>query len=78
MEFMHLEFGQNEIKDNLEDWKEVNRKFTLEYESQKEKVSSVYELQIRYLANIFSRQFKKKVGNIDFQNIIFLANAKGD
>ena len=54
MEFMHLEFGQNEIKDNLEDWKEVNRKFTLEYESQKEKVSSVYELQIRYLANIFS------------------------
>ena len=52
MEFMHLEFGQNEIKDNLEDWKEVNRKFALEYESQKEKVSSEYELQIRYLANI--------------------------
>ena len=59
MEFMHLEFGQNEIKDNLEDWKEVNRKFALEYESQKEKVSSEYELQIRYLANIFLVNLKK-------------------
>ena len=40
MEFMHLELGQHEVKDNLEDWKEVNRKFALDYKSQKEKVSS--------------------------------------
>ena len=40
MEFMHLELGQHEVKDNLEDLKEGNRKFALEYESQKEKVSS--------------------------------------
>ena len=40
MEFMHLELGQHEVKDNLDDMKEVNRKFALEYESQKEKVST--------------------------------------
>jgi hypothetical protein len=38
MEFMHLELGQHEVKDNLDDLKEVNRKFALEYESQKEKL----------------------------------------
>ena len=40
MEFMHLELGQHDVKDDLEGLKEVNRKFALEYESQKEKVSS--------------------------------------
>ena len=40
MEFMHLELGQHEVKDNLDGMEEVNRKFALEYESQKEKVST--------------------------------------
>ena len=52
MEFMHLELGQHEVKDNLEDLKDVNRKFHLEYESQKEKVSS-YKSYKKYLNKCF-------------------------
>ena len=52
MEFMHLELGQHEVKDNLEDWKEVNRKFGLEFESQKEKVSTYKDYKI-YLNTCF-------------------------
>ena len=52
MEFMHLELGQHEVKDNLDDLKEVNRKFSLEYESQKEKVSS-YNGYKKYLNKYF-------------------------
>ena len=53
MEFMHLELGQHEVKDNLEGLKEVNRKFALEYESQKEKVSS-YKSYKKYLNKCFN------------------------
>ena len=52
MEFMHLELGQHEVKDNLEDWKEVNSKFALEFESQKEKVSTYEDYKI-YLNTCF-------------------------
>ena len=52
MEFMHLELGQHDVKDDLEGLKEVNRKFALEYESQKDKVSS-YTIYKKYLNKCF-------------------------
>ena len=65
MEFMHLELGQHEVKDNLEDLKDVNRKFHLEYESQKEKVSS-YKSYKKYLNKCFKKGWKILIFKILF------------
>ena len=41
MEFMQLEFVQEEIKDKLEDLKERNSQFDKEFDMEKEKVNKM-------------------------------------